>query len=144
MRYGVLLTLLGWLIAATPASAATWARLTQSEIDDITWVDLDSIKAVGRQRKAWVRWKYGRARAKGAVEAVDLSDYDCDSRQIRFLSGTSYGSSGEVVSSITARPYELEWQPVVPDSMGERHMTFICTYPIGADWRQIEGLVVER
>ena len=57
------------------------------------------------------------------------------------MESVSYRESGRPIDSRQTR--YLNWRAVVPETMGEGQLAFVCSYPIGANPRQIAGLVIE-
>lgn len=126
---------------ASPATAAPWARLSLSATGTTISVDLGSIRG-GQIRTAWVRYRYSQPQGKGVVEAMDLSSFNCQTEESSSTSWVEYDAQGRSLGSQTSlRP---NWSPVIPDSVGATQLRFICSYPIGTDWRTIEGLRIEN
>ena len=133
-------------IASTAAAAAPWARISATEAGDVYWVDIGSMTEEGGVRRAWAKAEYAKPFASGvaagAVEALALSAYNCRTRQKALLKVTYYGRRGEVIR--TAQWDYPSWDHVTPGTVSESHLNFACSYPIGTDPRQIEGLQVRN
>ena len=133
------------LAISAPAAAGPWARVVQSSTGDISWVDLETITDQSGQRRAWVQEDFAQpltGENAGAIRAVALTAYDCDTRESALVTIVYYNRAGVVVRSVDTR--YLDWIASPPGSVGAALIRFICSYPIGADWRQIEGLRVRR
>lgn len=124
-----------------PAWAKPWARIAATRDGDSHWVDLASIAQAGETRRAWIRTRYGQPKAE-ATHGVDQWAFNCQSREAAVLFIVDYNSDGRSVAQEIVRT--PTWLPTVPESVGEARINFVCSYPIGTDWREIEGLELEQ
>ena len=140
-RAAVVLAVISCLVA-TPALARPWVRLTSSTRGTVIWIDLGSLNGDQAIRSAWVRYNYPRAERDGVLIALELTSFQCQDRMSGTTSTVTYGAGDRVIAS---RTYSFpNWSPATPDSIGEAQLNFVCSYPIGTDWRLIEGLEVEE
>jgi hypothetical protein len=128
-------------LAASPGVASVWARVNRSADGDQISIDVSSIRDDRGIRTAWLRTVYRGPNRHGGLYDVARFDFDCPAREMALRSVVTYGARGRVLSSVHTS--YLSWRPVVPDSVGEGQLAFVCSYPIGTDPREIEGLVVE-
>lgn len=110
------------------SSASDWAQ-----IDETIYVDRDSIVKDGRFTKAWIRVDY--ADEQKGDEATNFKPYDsityftrfdCRHRSSADKKAVYYDSEGNVVSSI-ALPHPAQFEEVVPDSIGEKELKYVCS-----------------
>ena len=93
------------------------------------YVDAASIVApTPDTRRAWT-WNfyapYSPSEYAGE-HGVSLREFNCATRQMRFLQSTNYTASGNVrPSSSRASP----WDYVTPGTMGEFELNFVCSEP---------------
>jgi hypothetical protein len=130
-------------LSAAPALGAAWVRLSTFP-DERSWVDADSITEEQGIRRAWFRARMTRPDRSGIAERMSYSAMDCRSREVALISVVERDRSGRVLETGTRSESNLRWRPIVPDSVGATRMNFVCSYPIGTSWRQIEGLEVEE
>ena len=57
---------------------------------------------------------------------IVLWDIHCDDKQIGLISSTLYTSSGSVVNNTVIPSYSVEFQDVIPESMGEQWLNEAC------------------
>jgi hypothetical protein len=57
---------------------------------------------------------------------LQLKEYDCSSRQYKFVSVAYYNSKGVPVSSHNYNDFLTEWEDVVPESVGEMLLDKAC------------------
>lgn len=131
-----------WL-AASPSRAAEWVHVTRSQDRTSLAIDVSSIVQKGSVRTAWIQFSSLTPEKDGAVLRRQLWGYDCSQRLKSILSYVSYDARGKPITSHTPPEYLRDIEPIVPDTIGEAAYNFICSYPIGTDWREIEGLQPE-
>lgn len=129
--------------STAPAFAADWIHLSKSTRGDRFSVDASSITLTSDGRRAWSKTLYRPPYEDGRAQDIVLSIYDCTNRTIGMISRTIYAADGRSLRSTTVRDFLIERNPVVPDSVGETELGFVCTYPIGAHWSEIGGLELE-
>lgn len=131
---GFSLFLLGFLAIEAPAGAAAknWVFVAATTTNEKIYVDGFSIyedsenpsirvawsKSVGRQ--LWLR--------KTIYKMIYQQAYDCDSGQVSWGPTVTYSKSGSVVHSSAAWSV---WRVMVPDSIGETQLDFVCGYELG-------------
>lgn len=106
------------------------------------WVDLGSIQGDGFIRSAWFRYNHPSRRPDGRARTLMLFSFRCQDRMSGATSLVDYDAAGAVIKTLSH--HDPVWSPVVPDSVGEAQFNFVCTYPIGLDWRQIDGMEIEQ
>jgi len=55
-----------------------------------------------------------------------LFDIDCADRKIDLRSSTTYSNDGRVLSSFQMEDYDVNWEEVVPESVGEMILNKAC------------------
>lgn len=129
------LVILG-ILFSNLAFAEKWELLgTENGID--VYIDKASINPKGNYLEAWFRWDY---QAKGNLptyphrqflSAKSLEYFDCEAgsranAQLVFYSGQS--GSGEPVSSFMQSPTKEEFTPVVPESISDASLEYVCDH----------------
>lgn len=144
-HFSIVSTLLVLSLIASPAVARPWARLAIADNNAASWVDVGSITEDAGQRIAWLRQDLRRPERDGTVQTLTRRLFDCRRRESALVAIVSYDRQGR--STYSGRAEDAlgpEFTPVVPDSVGEAVMNFVCSYPIGIDPREISGLQLEN
>lgn len=120
------------------ALAANWKLVSTSDTS-IIYVDTTSIAKSPIGRKAWVWFEYNAPKKiplsypeKYFTSVVELDHYDCQNRTsaaAQQLSYASAGKSGDVVDSRSIRNVKDTLEDVVPDTVGETLLNFVCSAP---------------
>lgn len=116
------------LIYSSIASARQWVVLGNNP--QIS-VDIDSIKGTGSTRNFWQEVvydedKYQNGQRYRSVRALTI--VNCESREIGLSRSIFYSADGDVVKDNDLRrvPSEELLDSVIPDSIGEAVLTYIC------------------
>jgi hypothetical protein len=88
----------------------------------ILYLDLDSIRLDDGFKVAWTKYVYFSGENK-EFKSLDL--YNCQAMRTAMRMGVAYKRDG-TSSSATARDYELRWEEVVPDTLGEAAFKAVC------------------
>jgi hypothetical protein len=131
---GILLFLSGTFADGAPAEAATkdWVFVAATTTNEKIYIDGSSSyedsenpsirvawsKSVGRQ--LWLR--------KTIYKMIYQQAYDCDSGQVSWGPTVTYSKSGSVVHSSAAWSV---WRVMVPETIGETQLDFVCGYELG-------------
>jgi hypothetical protein len=117
------LSVLAAVLMAAPTSAADWVR-SEVTIDQTSYVDSASLRRAGDVVRAWEKTTYPPTNPKKWKEVKSLSEFDCASRQSRVLTLTVYFTDGnnETENKVT------EWKYVVPETVGESILDFVCNF----------------
>lgn len=93
------------------------------------YVDAASIVSpTPNTRRAWTWFYYAPYSTSefAGEHGVSLREFNCATRQMRFIQSTHYTATGEVrPSSSRASP----WDYVTPGTMGEFELNFVCSAP---------------
>ncbi|HEU0298950.1 MAG TPA: surface-adhesin E family protein [Longimicrobium sp.] len=124
------------LFRAVPAHAQPgdrWVRAGGSD-NFSTYVDVTRI-TTGADGivSAWTRREYNQIqRREWATYDVQINrmEFDCR-RSLTRLRYAAYELAGEIVETTTWAPGESEWGEVIPESVGEAVLTFICEFVNG-------------
>ncbi|PTQ68513.1 surface-adhesin E family protein [Pseudomonas sp. GV071] len=126
----IAITALG-LTGANIAHAADWERLFESD-GSVYSYDKASVKRVGGFVTAWTRTDLPEAQITGGkkfLSQVDLNKFDCQERMSATLSMTAYSlkdGKGEVVASFSERESSVEYEYVIPGTVGEALLNGFC------------------
>jgi hypothetical protein len=104
-----------------PAVAANWVKVVQND-DKTAYLDTSSIATEEGYKTAWTKWIYSSG---DYTEARYLVLYNCESRKTAVRSGVMYKRDGTSISA-NANDYELKWEYVVPDTLGEDVFNAVC------------------
>jgi hypothetical protein len=122
------------LAIAPNALASQWVMVGESSYPySQHLVDVDSIRGTGNSRTFWSQTIYSEDQALPRSylryrSSKILSYVDCSSNRIGFLSSIFYDLNGNAVSSFDQSnlPVPLSLLAVVPDSVGETILNYIC------------------
>jgi hypothetical protein len=92
------------------------------------YVDAASITSpTGTTRRAWTWSFYAPFSERYPGEhGISLREFNCESRQYRWLESAHYAASGEVMPSGGKTSH---WEWVIPNSMAEIELDFVCSAP---------------
>ena len=111
---------------------AQWIEAGRSTDNSIYYLRKHSEKY--GSTKVWVKEVskslayYTKTGKKAFINGYSMTLYDtnCDEKQLALVSLTVYNLSGNVVSTTKLEEYEIDWQDVIPDSVGEMILTKAC------------------
>ena len=119
---------------SSPMLAATWVPVAGNE-SMAAEVDRDSMRRTGPKVKVWVRWLYVEpTELKGAYPRLtfqslkSLAIYNCADKTNVNLQEAFYAErdGGQVVKTNVTPETVAGYDEVVPDSMGEAILRFVC------------------
>jgi hypothetical protein len=124
---GIALVLIGWL---APQTQAVWVRLQESATQS-TFIDSASVKSVGPHRFAvWLKVELPKPKKSpdghSYVKMLARAEWDCEASNSRTLSVVYYDAKGNVVQSHSDNPVLVDWEPVVPESLGSAIIGWVC------------------
>lgn len=125
---------IGSLLLSTMACAANWAAVGYATGGNpILSVDRSSIVRVGSSVKYWTKQEYAQSQllentypAKYYSSAKALVYTNCASKTTATKQGTFYDTNGEPVYSYNYQFTQLSFSEVIPDSIGESELNFVC------------------
>lgn len=131
------ITALALAAAALPSMAADWAiAYHASNADQLTLVDLASVKRVGNIVTFWVSG-YSTPNPKTEIaNLVGRYRVDCAERTLNIEMTVAYLKNGEVKSVEADSP---RMTPLIPGSMGERRAEVACApdFPVKFDEKTV-------
>ncbi|MFM0101970.1 hypothetical protein PQR01_00280 [Paraburkholderia rhynchosiae] len=120
----------------SPAAAANWVPITNDGKSTWVFVDSSSVQLTGAHAKAWFLLDYGGTSPvpganppATAMSEKDLDMFNCDERTYGSVQQTylaEAAGSGKVVLTRSVPPTAVYYTDVVPDSMGEVMLSFVC------------------
>ena len=121
-------TILVALLSATPliSFAQNWVFVTGNSNAADFYVDADSIKKIGTNRRVWILQDLKKRTVNGSLSAKLLREIDCNEEKIRSLQFTFYAENmlkGEMMNTVTRTG---EWEFVSPDSMNKDVLDAVC------------------
>jgi len=125
------LCLFAMLLAGSVAQASEWMAIGVSDKRQEIFVDVSSIKVSNNIRHAWIKLVYppeaGPSNSKTATDTVGLMGFNCTDMLFRPEFATTYFADKSNESS-SATDYPRAWTPIVPDSVQEAEMNFVCAW----------------
>jgi hypothetical protein len=121
--------LLGLALISTPATAADWRLIAEDSGGNVTFLDASSITANEQYRETWQKISF-KEPDHGASYSVGHWRYDCSGQTAELLSYVDYGDDDSLRRSYTFPQYQLNWQDVPPDTLGETILKFVCHLPV--------------
>lgn len=113
------------VMAATPAFAANWIYVTQSNVGTVSYYDVDTIQRSGNQVTVWEKWDHSRNKTKKERETRIHGRYDCSERTITSLNINNYFPDGKI-KSVNLETYEQKADSVIPDTSAEKMLEAVC------------------
>ena len=101
------------------AEASNWVWIDSNDTVS-AYLDTDSIRKNGSTATAWVKY----ANIDGTYGLVKYS-FNAEQESLGILSEVDYNTDGSTRNSYTFPPYNVAFQPVVPDSVGEHIYSYI-------------------
>lgn len=120
---------------AGTALAAEWIVVGgNSKVE--TSVDIQSLRRSGEKIKVWIKWIYEEPNEAEGIyprkmyqSAKSLSIYNCAENSSITIQDILYSEKGggEVIKSVTVTEAKARYSEVVPDSIGEAILQYVCT-----------------
>ncbi len=129
---------LALLIFCGNSYASDWAVVDWNNAASVS-VDKNSITKQGLYRKAWLLWNYSSEQQTYDYPIAKwkslkaLNYFNCEQKTTSSFKRSLYSENaggGSVVRNYDFTFKESELSEVVPDSMGESHLIYVCAYPI--------------
>jgi hypothetical protein len=129
-------TVLALLLSCGTAQAAEWFSLGKSVAGDETFVDVSSVRVAGPMRRAWFKTIYVPHKTKESTgpdankwwhEGLQRKAFNCAEETARSEALTVYYEDGTNGSDPPAA-YPTRWEPVVPETVLNTEMQFICAW----------------
>lgn len=120
---------------STHASAANWFDFGTGS-DFGMQLDTQSIAITPNgDRKAWSRWNYDSAKKMNGHEVrmvLSLEIYRCSERTSATIQQVFYPdyTQNNSVDQIVLSPSDYKFSDVVPETMGEKSLNFVCSWPV--------------
>jgi hypothetical protein len=125
MRNLLIGVLLGGAVCA-PASASDWMEVANDN-ETVVYIDRSSIRPIGQHVSFWEMTRVKPAAKRDYGERRTLWLLDCQRQSLAIKSIVAYEKSGQVYAGPnTTADYALEWDAIIPDSLGEIYRNFIC------------------
>lgn len=129
------------LLMTHSAHAANWVIASWAD-SVVVLVDTTSIVKNGHHRKAWLRWDHTQEEETSDYpkqkyrSAKSLTYYDCTQRTSMNVQRTIYAGeqgTGSSLGSYSTKFNSSDMSEVVPDSIGEANLNFVCSWKILGD-----------
>jgi hypothetical protein len=139
---GWLLFCCGALVATVPiagaAIAADW-RVVAKPKEGTIYVDAQGIVPKDGLRRAWDKWEYGEdqpgfpdSAIKSFRASKHLAYYNCGERTFAVAQVVYLDARGKSVGEITLDVSPESFSAVVPDSIAESQLNFVCAAKLHA------------
>lgn len=115
------------LAMAQPALAANWVHVATSNDGNADYIDTQSLAVHGKYRTVWTKsvYKTPQAPKYGAYDLI-FEYFDCSERVSAVKSGVTYNTSGVTVTSSSATDAQLNFTPIVPESIADAESRYVC------------------
>jgi hypothetical protein len=131
----ILGALIFWGANLSSAEESRWLEVAQGE-STVVSVDSKSIRRNGEKVKAWVRYIYQNPVAaanfpqKSYMSSKALNVYNCVNHTVAALQAIRYADqySNDVVESFNWPESTTGYTEIVPETLGEGIMEFVCSY----------------
>ena len=117
------------VLACIPVSAfaADWLPLGRTSTGSAGYIDFQSIDRTKPDRPSgWVKWDNSKDRTEKSRETKELVEANCAGRRLRTVSWVAYDAIGKVIQSGPVYASTLDFEPVVPESMGAVVFSVLC------------------
>lgn len=115
-------------------SSVSWAgwEITSTDDEATFYHNKSTIRKTGSIARMWTMTNYAEVQTNSRGEFTSdkvLVAFDCRSETYAIVSVSRYSDqmgSGSVVYSYTNKESKLEWNPIVPDSLGKNEWNIAC------------------
>jgi negative regulator of sigma E activity len=109
---------------------AQWILISESETGSSkTFMEMKSIQQINQYKRAWVKVEYSSFSSMTTKHSVRsgryYEEYDCREKKYRELSSQFYKQS-DLIDLVTMNNDTQEWKFIVPESVAETKLNFIC------------------
>lgn len=115
-----------------------WLRITETPDGDTIFVNDNYVKkggVIGNEEgvvRVWTKTimkKYedtptGKVYRSAVLKS--LGEYDCINQKSRTITAILYDSKGKVIVKDENREYDIDWEFIIPETVGEEILFFIC------------------
>lgn len=101
-----------------------WVEITKSQDEkSMFYVHTKTIERNGNIVKAWI----ARVSLNDYTSAKSLQEFNCKTKQLRYLSVIAYKNSNFTASSGSSDE-PSSWSHIIPDSIADNQMDILCTF----------------
>lgn len=131
------LTLIFVLFSAIPVFAADWVQLdTKLYIDNSSITKYKQLHYPDRNTySVWLKWLNDKTSLWTKLEKISkkklwyykqMAIIDCANKEVAIRTTTYYDLAEKPVDKINYEAYYLDWQSIVPESVGETIYHYVC------------------
>ena len=113
-------------LLSTAALAERWIEYGIDVNGTVLFYDQDSLKQRGQNLLVWVLRDHSKDKTYKERTSKVRYLLDCANDEITILSFADYSVKGELIRTVTLKPYELEPKPIVPGSVGTALQEALC------------------
>lgn len=113
------------LLWSWPARAE-WTKVGTTAAGADYFLDPARIRTVSGKVRVWVKMDHRRDRGAAFRSSMTLMAFDCANQLWKMLSVTTFDSLGKAAGSSGMASDYGGYEPILPDSVGERIATFAC------------------
>lgn len=115
-----------------------WIKVTSTSKGDTIYVNHKFVKkggTFGREEgvvRVWTKTVFKKFEINSAKKvyqnavAKKLEEFDCVNKKSREITSILYDSDGNVIYNGENREYDTNWEFVIPETVGEGTLTFVC------------------
>lgn len=112
--------------AAASAQTENLLKVSEGANGEVTYLDVNSIQAVGGSKRYWVVDKLAAPDQYRVVLRRTYVEVDCNARMRTQRAFVDYDAQGAVVASDSSLDRPGQWRPIVPGSRGELIRAIVC------------------
>jgi hypothetical protein len=112
------------MLAATPVYA-DWTKVVATKHSTF-YIDPDTLRKVGNFVRAWTLMDNNLPPVGGARSVLARREFDCSSSRYSFRGVTQYAQPMAAGIVIESTDKISEWFVVVPNTVGDRLLKFVC------------------
>jgi hypothetical protein len=123
------------LASAVHAEEADWVLIGENA-KGAYGINPISIRRMARARyQFWIK-ETPKTIQNGVTERKFLYGTDCENSTVSVLAYAEYNRSGMVVSSGDIPSYQVTWDAIIPESIGETANKVVCAVAASPDWQR--------
>lgn len=114
------------VMCGSQAVASSWVRVGGGSDGTQLSIDMDSVRKDGDIAQSWIELNYAKVRSEPARSSKELWKFRCSQRTSFTASQIFYRADGSVLRSKSPIETSYDYEPVAPDTLGERVMLVVC------------------
>jgi hypothetical protein len=121
-----IVALISGLLLSSTAYAENWIYVTSDSNKLIYYYDKESLRPVGDKIAVWAMQDAAKDRTVKYRSRKDRLLYDCANETFAVTDSINYDANGSVIESFRWKDHELDFNSIVPGSIGKMQFDAIC------------------